>query len=308
MNHAILPAMKRKPPPEEKAPLLPIWRIGVVTKSSSPHAERVMGEVVPWLRKRGMAVNVQDDFTRLAGEGVEARPHDQVTEGCDLVLVLGGDGTLLSAARMVGERETPLLGVNLGSLGFLTEVGMDGLYPALEAVLSGDYHLEERMRLHVDLLRSGESLEEFTVLNDVVINKGALARIVDLDAFVDGEFVTTYKSDGLIISTPTGSTAYSLSAGGPIVDPDLRLILITPICPHTLTHRPLAVSALSRVEVVLGKGADRVYLTLDGQEGRQLAGGDRVEIRVSPSRLRLVRTGGRTFHDVLRAKLHWGQR
>jgi NAD+ kinase len=300
--------IREKPRAAAQSQVPPVRRIGIIAKTSNPQAATVMGDLVLWLRARETAVCVQEEFSRLARPGVEVRPRDAVTTGADMVLVLGGDGTLLSVARLLGDSGIPLLGVNLGTLGFLTELGVLEMYGALEKVLAGDFAIEERMRLTVGLIRAGARVAEYTVLNDAVITKGALARIIDLETFVDGEYVTTYKADGLIISTPTGSTAYSLSAGGPIVEPELAITLITPICPHTLTNRPLVVSGGSGIEVVLPGPNEKVFLTLDGQEGRQLAEGDRVHVSPSPHRLRLIQTKGKRFHDVLRAKLHWGQR
>lgn len=285
-----------------------IKRIGIIAKTSSPHAREVMDKLVPWLVARGVEVTVQEEYGGLAGPSARAVSRDEIPAGADIMLILGGDGTLLSVARLVEGADIPLLGINLGSLGFLTELGLDELFSALERVLTGDFRIEERMRLKVHLHREGDETCEFKVFNDVVINKGALARIFDLEAFVNGYEVTTYKADGLIVSTPTGSTAYSLAAGGPIIEPTLDVILISPICSHTLTNRPLVVSGSSLVELRLTGDPGKVYLTLDGQEGMSLSGGDRIHVKASPGRVKLIRTGSRTFYDVLGAKLHWGRR
>jgi NAD+ kinase len=285
-----------------------IKRIGIVAKTSSPHAQGVMKGLVPWLRDRGLSVGIQEEYGSLTGGTVRDLPVDMIPAESDLMLVLGGDGTLLSVARLVEGHDLPILGVNLGSLGFLTELALEELYPALRDVLEGDYRVEERVRLDVRLHRQGETAGEYRVLNDVVINKGALARIFDLDTFVNGERLTTYKADGLIISTPTGSTAYSMSAGGPIVEPTLNVILISPICPHTLTNRPLVVPGGSLIELCLLSDSGKVFLTLDGQEGTELFPGDRIQIRESTNRARLIRTGSKSFFEVLSTKLHWGLR
>jgi NAD+ kinase len=253
-------------------------------------------------------VAIQEDFGSLAGGSVQTLPIETIPPESDMVLVLGGDGTLLSVARLVEGHDLPILGVNLGSLGFLTELALEELYPALRNVLEGDYRVEERVRLEVQLNRQGEVVGEYRVFNDVVINKGALARIFDLDAFVNGERLTTYKADGLIVSTPTGSTAYSMAAGGPIVEPTLNVILISPICPHTLTNRPLVVSGDSLIELCLLSDSGKVFLTLDGQEGTELFPGDRVMIKESNNRARLIRTSSKNFFEVLSTKLHWGLR
>ena len=283
-------------------------RIGIITKTTSPHADQVMEELVPWLTQRGLEVNFQDNYSRLEGDGARSSPLESVADDVDIVLVLGGDGTLLAAARLLEEVDIPILGINLGSMGFLTEVSLDDIYVNLEKVIEEDFFIEERMRLKAGLMRGKDLIAEFMVLNDVVINKGALARIIDMETLVDGESVTTFNADGLIISTPTGSTAYSLAAGGPIVEPNLDIIIISPICPHTLTNRPLVVSGGSEVEVVLVSDSGRVYLTLDGQEGFGLEEGDRIRIKASERRVRLIRTGHKSFFEVLRTKLHWGHR
>lgn len=282
--------------------------IGIVAKTSSPHALEVMEKLVPWLLEKGVKLSIQAEYEHLAGQKVRSGPRDAVPEGTDLMLVLGGDGTLLSVARMVEKTDIPLLGINLGSLGFLTEMGIDEIYDSLEQVLMGNYQLEERVRLRVRLMRGGREVGTYKVLNDVVINKGALARMIDLEARVDGHPITNYKADGLIVGTPTGSTAYSLAAGGPIIEPTLDVIVISPICPHTLTNRPLVVPGSSSIQLQLSSDSGKVYLTLDGQEGTQLEQGDIVLINEADRRLRLIRTGDRTFFDVLSTKLHWGHR
>ncbi len=282
--------------------------IGIITKTTSPHADEVMGKLVPWLTGRGVKVRMQEDYRGLADGDSIAVPREHVPDGVDMVLVLGGDGTLLSAARLLEGTNQPILGINLGSLGFLTELGLDEIFEALERVLEGEYTIESRVRLEASLHRAGEQIGHYQVLNDVVINKGALARIIDLETFVDGHKVTNYQADGLIISTPTGSTAYSLAAGGPIIEPTLDVFMISPICPHTLTNRPLVIPGGSRVELCLLSDSGAVFLTLDGQEGTRLKQGDCVRVRVSDQKVNLIRTGVRNFYDVLSAKLYWGHR
>jgi len=292
----------------ETRPMDSIKRIGIIAKTSSPHAQGVMEGLVPWLRNRGLSVAIQEEYGSLAGGSVKALSIEVIPPESDMLLVLGGDGTLLSVARLVEDHDLPILGVNLGSLGFLTELALEELYPALRNILEGDYRVEERVRLEVQLNRQGEVAGEYRVFNDVVINKGALARIFDLDAFVNGKRLTTYRADGLIVSTPTGSTAYSMAAGGPIVEPTLNVILISPICPHTLTNRPLVVSGDSLIELRLLSDSGKVFLTLDGQEGTELFPGDRVGIKESANRARLIRTSSKNFFEVLSTKLHWGLR
>jgi NAD+ kinase len=225
-----------------------------------------------------------------------------------LIVVLGGDGTLISVARKVGDLPVPILGVNLGSLGFLTEITLDELYPALEQVLNGKFTVSRRMMLDAVVRRGQSEVARFHVLNDIVINKGALARIIDMEASVDGTYLTTYKADGLIIATPTGSTAYNLAAGGPIVDPGLNCLLLSPICPHTLTNRPIIVADESIVRIEVKFQNEEVAITADGQLGMPLQGGDIVEIRKARTGTLLVKSPTKDYFEVLRTKLRWGER
>lgn len=279
-------------------------RIAVVAKLGSRDAAHTAHELVEWLLRRGHAVAVDPATERLRGLA-GTTPFDPA-EQYDLVVVLGGDGTLLAVGRRL-VNGSPMLGVNLGSLGFLTEVNRGELYPLLVEVLAGRREIEERSLLDVTLVRGrdGETTS-YRVLNDAVIAKGALARIIELSIRVDERLVARYRSDGLILSTPTGSTAYNLSAGGPIVNPLLPVVVLNPICAHTLSLRPLVVPDSSRVEVRLETHGEEVFLTLDGQEGAPLAGGDLVRVTACPSRVRLVRVSGRSFYDSLRGKLRWG--
>lgn len=275
-------------------------RVAVVAKRSSPEAIRTAQELAEWLTRRGHEA-VLDEVEvsarlRVGGAG----------ETCDLVIVLGGDGTLLSVARSLAT-EVPILGVNMGRLGFLTEVNRTELYAALAEVLAGDYELEKRSMMNAELRRQDEALHRFRILNDAVIGKSALARIIELTLEVDGKLVSLYRADGLIVSTPTGSTAYNLSAGGPIIAPALPLVVITPICPHTLSQRPIVLPSTSQIEVKLETPHEEVYLTLDGQEGKSMEYGDVVRLTPCDLSVRLVRTSGRTFFDSLRGKLHWGE-
>ncbi|HSB05384.1 MAG TPA: NAD(+)/NADH kinase, partial [Thermodesulfobacteriota bacterium] len=226
----------------------------------------------------------------------------------ELVIVLGGDGTLLSVARMVWSHGIPILGVNFGGLGFLTEVSLEEIYPVLERVLKGDFKTKPRDVLKASVVRKGEKLAEFTVLNDVVINKGALARIIELEITIDGEYLSTFRSDGLIISTPTGSTAYNLSAGGPIVYPSLHNLIITPICSHTLTNRPIVIPDDVKVHAILKSREEEVTLTLDGQKGFPLEFEDVVEVQKAEGQILLIQSPYRHYFELLREKLKWGER
>jgi len=279
-------------------------KVAVVAKRVSEKALRAAAELGEWLARRGVEVRLDEAVLGFLGE---ARRRDQPSEGeCDLVVVLGGDGTLLSVARSLKGR-VPILGVNLGNLGFLTEVSRGELYPAMVNVLAGRFEIENRSLLDVTLRRAAGDTVTYLVLNDVAIGKSALARIIELTLEVDGRLVATYRSDGLIISTPTGSTAYNLSAGGPILNPLLPVIALTPICPHTLTHRPIVVPDSSTIQVTLQTPREEVFLTLDGQEGTTLGHRDTVIVVRSELEVRLLKTSGRTFYDGLREKLHWGE-
>jgi NAD+ kinase len=281
-----------------------LQRLGVVAKAKSPDAVSTALELVEWLRRRQLEVAL--DPATLAAAGRQ-EPAFSPAEEYDLVVVLGGDGTLLSVARHLGSG-VPILGVNLGTLGFLTEIGRGELYPAMVQVLAGKWELEARALFDVELLRRGRGGEtaRYRVLNDAVVTKTALARIIQLKLEVDGNLIARYRSDGLIISTPTGSTAYSLSAGGPVLNPVLPVAVLTPICPHALALRPIVIPGSSRIEVTLETDREEVFLTLDGQEGTSLDRGDRVVVTQSAARVRLVKLGGHSFYDSLRRKLRWG--
>jgi NAD+ kinase len=284
----------------EKAPHF--RRVGVVAKAASAEALQSASELEEWLTRRGLEVFLEASIVdRRDGDHPRFAPDAEL----DLVVVLGGDGTLLSVARSLA-RPTPILGVNMGSLGFLTEVHRAELYPALVRVLGGQFTLEERSLFRVELHKAAGGRSTFRVLNDAVIAKSALARIIELTLRVDGDLVGRFRADGLIVSTPTGSTAYNLSAGGPILHPRLPVAVITPICPHTLSLRPLAVPDTCELEVTLLTHREEVYLTLDGQEGMELGFEDRVLIRRSDATVRLVKASGRTFYESLRGKLRWG--
>lgn len=281
-------------------------KIAIFAKVHDPRCQGVASELITWLEARGLISLVEPHLARHLGcKGINSA---DIPDQADLVVVLGGDGTLISGARLVGDRQVPILGVNLGSLGFLTEITLDELYPALESCLKGDFRISERMMLRATVVRGGTDVEEHKVLNDVVINKGALARIADLETTVNGAYLTTFKADGLIISTPTGSTGYSLSADGPIVHPELDCLIITPICPHTLTNRPIVVAGDALVSVELKSVNEDVLLTLDGQVGVELMHGDTILIRKAKQRTRLIKSSSKDYFEVLRTKLKWGER
>jgi NAD+ kinase len=279
-------------------------KVCVVAKASSPEAIATAQELADWLRRRGLEVALDESIRSAAHDSTAPIYH--LGDPCDLVVVLGGDGTLLSVARNLAG-DAPILGVNLGTLGFLTEINRAELYPSMVQVLQGQFETEERSLLDIELRRNGEPPLRYRVLNDAVVAKSALSRIIEISLRVDDHLVARYRSDGVIISTPTGSTAYNLSAQGPILFPRLTVMVLTPICPHTLSLRPLVVPDSSRVEVTLETQREEVYLTLDGQEGTTLGFGDSVRATRSAKTARLVRISGRTFYDGLRGKLHWGE-
>ncbi len=283
-------------------------RIGVVARVDRPDARAVVRELTAWLTARGREVIVDRETGALLAEGARVVERAALPGQVDLVVVLGGDGTLLSVARVVKGRDVPILGVNLGGLGFLTATTLEALYPTLEAVLRGEYAAEERMVLGVTLTRTGAPVADYRALNDVVIAKGALGRLIDLEVSVDGQMVTAYRADGLIIATPTGSTAYNLSAAGPILFPTMDAVVLTPICSHALTNRPIVLPATARLEVILLTDTPDVALSLDGQPGLAVTPKDVVQVRRADSRIRLIRDPQKTYFQVLRTKLKWGER
>jgi len=254
-----------------------------------------------WLKAKGIEVagDPASEIDRLNG-------HERVISA-DLIVVLGGDGTMISAARMVGDHEVLVLGVNYGSLGYLTDFRIEEMYSALESIIAGDYKIDRRLMLDAEHWRGQEKLAEGRVLNDVVINKAALARIIEINVELDGLFVNKYRADGLIVSTPTGSTAYNLSAGGPIIFPSMNAVVVTPICPFTLSNRPIVVPDAAKIELVLEKENEGVVISLDGQTGYPMHAGDRVVIRKSATTFNLVQPSNRNYFDVLRDKLKWGR-
>jgi NAD+ kinase len=284
-----------------------IRTIGLCLKPDQPQLGAVVRELQKWLRDHGVEVLLGREAAQATGQ--EGMARSELAEQVDLVVVLGGDGTLLAVARAVGERPVPILGVNLGTLGFLAEISQDELFPTLEGVLAGRFRVETRMRLDVRVEHDDQELGRYLALNDAVIAKTALSRMIDLETWADDVQVTTYHGDGLIVATPTGSSAYSLSAGGPLLLPGIGAIVLTPICPHALTQRPIVLPESCRVEVKVGETrGSEVHLTVDGQVGRQLRDGDRVTLRASEAPLRMLVPPDRNRFEVMRNKLRWGAR
>ncbi len=278
--------------------------VALIPKRSKPEAVALAEKVADWLIERGMAVLSEDAF---AVRGTTPVPGSALAQAADLVVVLGGDGTLLHAARLTSGHEVPILGVNYGSLGFMTDVPREKTFEALEHTLAGRYTLEKRTKLSVEIVRGDKTIHAGEVLNDAVIAKTALARIADLETNVAGGYLATFRADGVIISTPTGSSAYSLAAGGPLLHPGVRAIVVTPICPHTFTQRPIVLPEDVPIELKL-LSDDEMFATLDGQSGLPLKRSDRVLVRRSPTGIVLVRSDQASYFAVLRNKLRWGER
>lgn len=284
----------------------PISTVGIISKPKMARAGEIVCGLLRWLDERSIVYRC-DEQTAEYGGLQERWTREEVAEKVDLLIVLGGDGTLLSAARLVGGRDIPLFAVNLGHLGFLTSIPVGDLYPELDRALKGEHRIGRRRMIDCEIRREGHTIGSYSALNDVVLTKTELARMIDLDTHVDNHFVAAYKADGLIIATPTGSTAYSLSAGGPVIFPSVNAFCITPICPHMLTNRPTIVPDTSVIQVLV-HGEEGTYLTIDGQIGEPLSKGDLVICRSSPKTIQLIRPPKMLFFDVLREKLKWGER
>lgn len=278
-----------------------IRSVGIVVKPAHAEASSTALELSAWLRERGIT-EVRDPVS--AGE---TRPVNRQTLDADLIVVLGGDGTMISTARLIGDKDALVLGINYGSLGYLTDFRIEEMFPAIEAILAGNYEIDRRVMLDAEHWRDDQKLAIGRVLNDVVINKAALARIIEIEVKLNGLFVNSFRADGLIVSTPTGSTAYNLSAGGPIIYPSMNAIVMTPICPFTLTNRPIVVPDHAEISLALDNENEGVILSLDGQTGYPMRAGDRVVIRKSRTTFNIVQPANRNYFDVLRDKLKWGR-
>lgn len=281
-------------------------RIGIICKPGVGESVHLLKKLVPLLEKRGCIIYLDQEAALTAG--LNGFPKNEISSLVDMVLVLGGDGTMLSVSRLIAEKGLPVLGINLGGLGFITEVNKEEVFDVIDRILDDCCTIEERLMISACVRREGSVTSEHTVLNDVVINKAAFARIIDLEAYINNTYVATFKADGLIVSTPTGSTAYSLSAGGPILYPTLENIVLTPICSHTLTNRPIVVSDDVKIKVILKTKSEDVFLTLDGQHGFPLRMNDTIEISKSPYKTRLLIPIERDYFRILRTKLKWGER
>ncbi len=285
--------------------------VGVVVKPNHKEAWATACELSAWLEKRGIDLigkpHEESEKFDAFKCGIEAVETEKFQSQADLIVVLGGDGTMISTARLTGDREVLVLGINYGSLGYLTEFRIEEMFSALEMILAGEYEIDRRVMLNVEHWRENEKLATGRVLNDVVINKAALARIIEIEVELNNLYVNSFRADGLIVATPTGSTAYNLSAGGPIVYPSMNAIVLTPICPFTLTNRPIVVPDKDEIVLKLKSATEGVILTLDGQIGFSITPGDKVLIRKSSTNFNLVQPPNRNYFDVLRNKLKWGR-
>ncbi len=289
-----------------------ITRVGVVVKPHQPEAVKTICRLAEWLDARSLTLIGTPELDRAqiefeTGCVVEIVERSEMARNVDLIVVLGGDGTMIATARMMDNSEVPVLGINYGSLGYLAEFRIEEMFPGLESILEGNYRLDVRVMLDVQFFRGQERLAQNRVLNDVVINKSALARIIEIEAYFNRQFVNSFRADGLIVSTPTGSTAYNLSAGGPVIYPSMNAVVVTPICPFTLSNRPIVVPDDSVIELVLRTPDEDVALTLDGQVGFPLKMDDRVVIVKSRTTFNLVQPTNRNYFEVLRDKLRWGR-
>jgi NAD+ kinase len=281
--------------------------VGIFSRPRPSSVNEIVPELVKRLKNTGVALVYDEETAHALNLDKTGHTRHEVAQQADILLVLGGDGTILAASREAAPRGIPILPINLGGLGFLTSFTIEELYPALEDVLAGCESISERVLLQVDRIHDGERFPLQPVLNEAVVHKGTLARMIELELLIDGAFVCRYRSDGLIVASPTGSTAYSLSAAGPIVHPDVQSILITPICPHTLSARPVVIPDTSEVELRFFLHSEPVLLTLDGQIGIHLETGDQVRITRAPERLKLIRPPNKTYFEILRSKLKWGE-
>jgi NAD+ kinase len=287
---------------------MPIRRVGIISKPKKTEIREIVPPLIEWLREREIEVFIDKETGSIVERSERSLSRNEMPGRVDLLIVLGGDGTLLATARALNRKPVPILAVNLGGLGFLTVITREELYTTLEVVLAGDMHTERRVQIEGELVRADEVISSFLALNDVVLNKGAIARILDFDVLVDGRFISTYKSDGLIVSTPTGSTAYSLAAGGPIVAPSVEAFIVTPICAHTLTNRPLVLPDTAQIEVVVKSQREAAYLTVDGQVGLATHSDDIVRLRKASSCVEIVQPPSKDYFEILRQKLKWGER
>ncbi|MHB8482991.1 MAG: NAD(+)/NADH kinase [Nitrospiria bacterium] len=282
-------------------------KIGIIAKPFSSEIKKIIEELLNWLNDKKKEVYLDSETASRFTDHPYFFNVPLLPQEVDLMIVLGGDGTLLSVARLIEGNNVPILGVNLGGLGFLTEINFEDLYPTLEKIFQNEFLVDERMMLKTNVDRQGKKIVHSHVLNDVIINKGTLAKMIKLEIYSNGQFLSSLRGDGLIVSSPTGSTAYSLSAGGPILYPSVDAIILTPICPHTLTQRPIVIPSHMKVEIILKSKDEGARVTFDGQVGFSLRLEDQIHIEKSEAKTQLIRSPGLSYFDVLRNKLHWGE-
>ncbi len=285
-----------------------IQRIGITSKPKKNEVAEIVPPLIEWLAERGIEVSIDKETAATLGLSGESVSRNEMPSHADLIIVLGGDGTLLATARALNRQPVPLLAVNLGGLGFLTVIAREELYVTLERVLAGEIETDRRTQIEAQIVRQGEVIASYLALNDIVLNKGAIARVLDFEAWVDGQFVSNYKADGLIVSTPTGSTAYSLAAGGPVVMPAVGSFIVTPICAHTLTNRPIVLPDTAVIEIAVKSQRESVYLTVDGQVGIAVRSDDLARIQKAASFVELIKSPQKSYYEILRQKLKWGER
>ena len=285
-----------------------IKKIGITSKPKKAEVREIVPPLIRWLRERQIETCFDKETAATLEIKERSLTRNEMPAQVDLIVVLGGDGTLLATARALNRRPVPLLPVNLGGLGFLTVITTDELYPTLEMAIAGNLSTERRVQIEAEIVRADEVIASYLTLNDVVLNKGAIARVLDFDVWVDGRFISTYKADGLIVSTPTGSTAYSLAAGGPVIAPNVPAFIITPICAHTLTNRPIVLPDSVTIEVAVKSQRESVYLTGDGQVGIALRSDDTVRLRRAASHVELFQSPHKNYIEILQQKLKWGER
>ncbi len=287
---------------------MPIKRVGIISKPKKTEIREIVPPLIAWLRDHHIEVFIDKETGSIVESAEKSLSRNEMPGQVDMLVVLGGDGTLLATARALNRKPVPILAVNLGGLGFLTVITREEIYPALETVLAGQAGIERRVQIEGELVRADEVISSFLALNEVVLNKGAISRILDFDLLVDGKLISTYKSDGLIVSTPTGSTAYSLAAGGPILAPAVAAFIVTPICAHTLTHRPIVLPDTVRIEVAVRSHREAAYLTVDGQVGLGTHSDDILRLRKAPSYVEIIQPPTKDYFEILRQKLKWGER
>ncbi len=285
-----------------------IQRIGITSKPKKSEVAEIVPPLIDWLAERSIDVSIDKETAATLGLSGKSVSRNEMPSCADLIIVLGGDGTLLATARALNRKPVPLLAVNLGGLGFLTVIAREELYGTLERVLAGEIETERRTQIEAQIVRQGEVIASYLALNDIVLNKGAIARVLDFEAWVDGQFVSIYKADGLIVSTPTGSTAYSLAAGGPVVMPAVGSFIVTPICAHTLTNRPIVLPDTAVIEIAVKSQRESVYLTVDGQVGIAVRSDDLARIGKAESFVELIKSPQKSYYEILRQKLKWGER